>query len=304
MTRAQITYLLAAGILAFPPHPLDNLRIGTFELASQDTTGLTGPPNVAAWDTLNKGVNDGDVEHRKKAIAAAGTICSDKQAVELVARGLKDKDLVVRQTAAATLGEMKSPDAIPYLKAALEDSPEVSFTAAKSLWQLGDADGTREFFQEVLEGERKDTPTKMQSAGRMAKKKLRPGSLALMGVKEATGVMFGPASYGITAVQELIKEGKKDSGTPGRAVAAEILGKDSDPYALTLLEWALADDSWAVRVSVAKALGERGNIGTIPKLMPLLSDEHHAARYMAAASIVRLNQKGRTVAFAPVTGGR
>ena len=95
-------------------------------------------------------------------------------------------------------------------------------------------------------------------------------------------------------MQEIIKEGKKDSGTPGRAVAAEILGKDSDPYALTLLEWALADDSWAVRVAVSKALGERGNIGTIPKLMPLLSDEHHAVRYMAAASIVRLNLKGQT----------
>ncbi len=294
MTRAQITYLLAAGILAFPPRPPDNLRIGTFELASQDTTGLTGPPNVAAWDTLNKGVDDGDSEHRKKAIAAAGTVGPDKQAVELVSRGLKDKDLLVRQTAAATLGEMKSPDAIPHLRAALDDSPEVSFTAAKSLWKLGEQDSTREFFQEVLEGERKDTPTRMQSASRMAKKKLRPGSLALMGVKEATGVMFGPASYGITAVQELIKEGKKDSGTPGRAVAAEILGKDSDPYALTLLEWALADDSWAVRVAVSKALGERGNIESIPKLMPLLSDEHHAVRYMAAASIVRLNLKGQT----------
>jgi HEAT repeat protein len=294
MTRAQITYLLAAGILAFPPRPVDNLRIGTFELASQDTTGLTGPPNVAAWDTLNKGVDDGDAEHRRNAIAAAGTIC-DKQAVELVARGLKDKDLLVRQTAAATLGEMKSQDAIPHLKAALDDSPEVSFTAAKSLWQLGDED-TREFFQEVLEGERKDVPGKMHGAARLAKKKLRPGSLALMGVKEATGVMFGPASIGITAVQEAIKEGKKDSGTPGRAVAAEILGKDSDPYALTLLEWALAYDSWAVRVAVSKALGERGNIGTIPKLMPLLSDEHHAVRYMAAASIVRLNHKGQTQA--------
>lgn len=295
MTRAHITYLLAAGILAFPPHPLDDSRIEAFELASQETTGLTGPPNVAAWDTLNRGVNDGDAEHRKKAIAAAGSVGPEKQAVELVARGLKDKDILVRQTAAATLGEMKSSDAIPYLKAALDDNPEVSFTAAKSLWQLGDAD-TREFFQEVLEGERKDTPSKMQSAGRMAKKKLRPGSLALMGVKEATGVMFGPASFGITAVQEAIKEGKKDSGAPGRAVAAEILGKDSDPYALTLLEWALADDSWAVRVAVSKALGERGNIGSIPKLMPLLSDEHHAVRYMAAASIVRLNLK---VAGAP-----
>src|SRR5260370_29433424 len=111
MTRAQITYLLAAGILAFPPRPPDNLRIGTFELASQDTTGLTGPPNVAAWDTLNEGVNDEDVEHRKKAIAAAGTIGSDKQSVGLVARGLKDTDLVVRQSAAATIGQFKVPDA-------------------------------------------------------------------------------------------------------------------------------------------------------------------------------------------------
>src|SRR5258708_10606662 len=115
MPRTQITYLLAAGILAFPPHPLDNLRIGTSELASQDTTGLTGPPNVAAWDTLNKGVDDGDAEHRRKAIAAAGTVGPDKQAVELVARGLKDKDLLVRQTAAATLGEMNSQDASPHL---------------------------------------------------------------------------------------------------------------------------------------------------------------------------------------------
>ncbi len=293
MTRAQITYLLAAGILAFPPSPPADFRIAIFELASQDITGLTGPPNGAAWETLNKGVEDGDAEHRKKAIAAAGTIGPDKQAVELVARGLKDKDIFVRQTAAATLGEMKSPDAIPPLQAALDDSPEVSFTAAKALWQLGDT-SVDDFFQQVLEGERKNTPGRMQSAGRKAKKKLQPGSLALMGIKEATGVMFGPASFGITAVQEAIKEGKKDSGAPGRAVAAEILGKDSDPYALTLLEWALGDESWAVRAAVAKALGERGNIGTIPKLMPLLTDEHHAVRYMAAASIVRLNLKGQT----------
>jgi len=125
MTRAHITYLLAAGVVAFPPHPLDDSRIEAFELASQETTGLTGPPNVAAWGTLNKGVNDSDTEHRKKALAAAGSVGPEKQAVELVARGLKDKDLLVRQTAAATLGEMKSPDAIPYLKEALDDSPEV-----------------------------------------------------------------------------------------------------------------------------------------------------------------------------------
>jgi HEAT repeat protein len=293
MTRAQITYLLATGILAFPPSPPADFRTATFELASQDITGLTGPPNGAAWETLTKGLEDGDSDHRKKTLAAAGTIGSDKKAVEFVARGLKDKDVLVRQTAATTLGEMNSKDAIPDLQAALDDSPEVAFTAAKSLWQLGDTT-VDEFFQEVLEGERKNTPGKMKSASRMAKKKLKPGSLAFMGVKEATGVMFGPASFGVTAVQEAIKEGRKDSGVPGRAVAAEILGKDSDPYALTLLEWALDDDSWAVRVAVAKALGERGNIGSVPKLMPLLKDEHHGVRYMAAASIVKINLKGQT----------
>jgi HEAT repeat protein len=46
-----------------------------------------------------------------------------------------------------------------------------------------------------------------------------------------------------------------------------------------------------VRVAVAKALGERGNQDTIPKLVPLLSDDRHAVRYMAAASIIKLNLK-------------
>ena len=46
-----------------------------------------------------------------------------------------------------------------------------------------------------------------------------------------------------------------------------------------------------MRVAVAKALGERGNHDTIPKLAPLLTDDRHAVRYMAAASIIKLNLK-------------
>src|SRR5262249_16941554 len=103
--------------------------------------------------------------------------------------------------------------------------------------------------------------------------------------KEATGTFLGPASMGITVAQEALK----DAGVPGRTAAAEILGKDPDPYALTLLEWALGDKSWAVRAAVAKALGNRGNRDTIPKLRPLLTDDRHAVRYLAAASIVKLS---------------
>jgi HEAT repeat protein len=92
-------------------------------------------------------------------------------------------------------------------------------------------------------------------------------------------------------MQEALKETKTDSGAAGRSIAAELLSKDTDPYALTLLEWAVGDGNWAVRLAVAKALGERGNESTIPKLRPLLSDNRHAVRYMAAASILKLSQK-------------
>jgi len=43
---------------------------------------------------------------------------------------------------------------------------------------------------------------------------------------------------------------------------------------------------------VAKALGKRGNAGTIPKLQALLTDTHPAVAYMAAASIIRLGSVG------------
>jgi HEAT repeat protein len=74
-------------------------------------------------------------------------------------------------------------------------------------------------------------------------------------------------------------------------VVAGILAKDPDPNTVSLLEWALRDDSSAVRAAVAKALGSCGNKDTVLKLAPLLSDDSHTARYMAAAAIIRLNLK-------------
>lgn len=277
--RLPLTSLLAFGLVAFPQSP------------SVETPPVSDPYARVAWVTLATGFDDADAPHRKQAVEATGTIGPMLPAVKMVAlKGLQDKDVTVRQTAAATLGQMGSPDAIPYLKTALEDKPEVAFTAAKALWALGDTTG-RTIFEEVLEGQRPDGPGKMQKMMKNAKKRLKPEQLALMGVSEASG-MLGPAGIGIQAVQEAIKEAKGASdGIPGRAIAAEVLGKDSDPYALTLLEWALGDDNWAVRVAVCKALGERGNQETIQKLQPMLNDQHHAVRYMAAASMVKLSLK-------------
>ena len=281
--RLPLASLLTLGLLAFPQSP------------TVDPPALSNPYARLAWLTLNQGFQENDSNHRKQAIEAAGSVGSTPEAVKLVAKGLEDKEVINRQAAAATLGQMGSQDAVPYLKNALEDKPEVAFTAAKALWNLGDTTG-RTIFQEVLEGERPDGPTKMQKAMKDAKKRFKPDQLAMMGVSEVSG-MLGPAGIGVQAVTEAVKELKGVSGgIPGRAVAAEVLSKDSDPYALTLLEWSLGDNNWAVRVAVCKALGERGNDATIAKLQPMLNDDRHAVRYMAAASMVKLSLKTQSTA--------
>jgi HEAT repeat protein len=281
--RLPLASLLTFGLLAFPQSP------------TVDPPAVSNPYARVAWLTINQGFGESDANHRRQAIEAAGSVGAVPEAVKLVAKGLEDKEVLNRQTAAATLGQMGSQDAIPYLKNALEDKPEVAFTAARALWNLGDTTG-RTIFQEVLQGERADGPTKMQKAMKDAKKRLKPDQLALMGLSEVSG-MLGPAGIAVEAATEAVKELKGTaSGIPGRALAAEVLGKDSDPYALTLLEWSLGDNNWAVRVAVCKALGERGNDATIAKLQPMLNDDHHAVRYMAAASMVKLSLKGPSTA--------
>lgn len=248
--------------------------------------------SASAWETLDKGLRDDDSEHRKKAIVAVGSIGAAPEAVKRVVQALHDKSTLVRQTAAATLGEMGSPDAIPELKISLDDDQaEVSFTAAKALASLGDPSG-REIFWQVMQGQRKDGPGFIEGALRNAKRRLSPDKLALMGAKEAAGLL-GPASIGVEIAAELVKEAKKSSGAAGRVVVAEIIAKDPDPNSVSLLEWALRDDSSTVRAAVAEALGECGTSETPAKLAALLSDDSHAPRYMAAASIVKLNLKFR-----------
>ena len=262
--------------------------------AVQKTATVVPPadnsPSAQAWQVLDKGLGEANPEKRRQAIAAAGAMGPTEHAMKIVVHGLDDKDTLVRQTAAAELGEMRSSQAIPYLKKALDDTTEVSFTAAESLWKLGDKSG-RDVFKGVLEGELNNSPGMITGAVRDAKHKLRnPKILALMGVQEAAGALLGPASMGIMVAKEALQ----DSGSSGRVLASRYLSEDPDPYALTLLEWALADKNWAVRAAVARALGLRGNAATIAKLQPLLSDSHPAVAYMAAAAIIRLSSLAET----------
>ena len=254
------------------------------------TAAAAEGPEQTSWTVLDTASRCSNVEVRLAAVAALETMGADN--VHAVNRLLvllkKDKDPRVRKAAALSLGRMKAQQAIPDLRTALEDNNEVAFGAAQALINLGDSGG-RNTLIAVLDGEKPDTPGIMTNAKREAERRIHhPASTAIFGVEGAAGPFIGPGYMGIEAITDTNNlRGKSD---PGRIAAIDSLAKDPDPYAVTLLEWALGNSSVLVRAEAAKSLGSRGNTTSIAKLRPLLLDRHSQVRTMAAASIIRLSQ--------------
>ncbi len=243
------------------------------------------------WEILNGGAKEGNPEKRIGALAALASLGPLPEAVSLVEKGLHDEDASVRRTAAEALGSMGACTSVHALRGALDDTEEVGFAAARSLWQLGDLGGET-IFWEILTGERKDAPGMFQGMVRDAKRQMRsPGKLAMMAVKNVSGTFLGPGAMGVTLAENALK----DQGAAGRIIAVCMLENDPHKEALAVLEWALADNNPAVRAAVCRALGHRGNRATIDKLKSLAEDskEKDPVRYMAAAAILRLSAARR-----------
>ena len=258
-------------------------------------------PNVAAWDVLRVGLSENNVDKRKQAVLAIASIGPAPEVIELLNSGLRDKDPVVRQTAAAAIADSKMRQCIPNLKAALSDTGEVAFVAAKALWEMGDQSG-RDVLLEIITGELKDDAGFFEGALRDVKSKLRNRKYLLQrGALEASFALLGPFGMGINLAQDMMK----DSGAPTRALALTMLAQHCDARSVQLMEWALTGDkNNLVRAAAAKSLGRCGNLGSVPKLMLLLAEQSEAVRYMAAASVVRLSieRPGRGPAVQSSTG--
>jgi len=147
----------------------------------------------SAWDLLNHALADGNPVKRGQALTALGLIGSTApHVVDLLEAGLTDKDATVRQTAAVVMGDIGAKQAIPMLKKALDDdSGEVSFAAARSLWLMGDQSG-REVFWAVLAGDQKTGPGMIQG------QKSTPGS---MWMSERRGIARGPSATSASTPQ-------------------------------------------------------------------------------------------------------
>lgn len=245
-----------------------------------------------AWKILAQGTSENNANKRKLALSAMVIAGTNPRAVTMVVSLLKDREVDVRQMAASVLGDMNARAAIPELEEALDDeAPEVSFTAARSLWSLGDRRGM-DVLLAVLNGERGASAGLMKGTIRDARKRLRdPAGLAMLGVREGAGMFLGPAAMGIMVFEEL----RKDGSASARTLSAETLAKGADPAILTILEEALDDKNWLVRAAVVKALAMRGSRSSIPHVETMLADKQEAVRYIAAASLIRLEGMPRKV---------
>jgi HEAT repeat protein len=250
-----------------------------------DTESKT--PMQQALDVVQEGRSETNVLKRRQFLMSLA--CAGKSSVTipiLEADLATGKQPEIRQAAAAALGAAKSTASIPKLQKALEDEPDIAFTAARSLWQLGDRSG-REFFEQILSGEKVESPGMLKSSLRDARLRMaNPKALALMGVKEGLAMFLGPAAMGVTVYQELMK----DQGATTRAIAATMLATDTHKESLKALEEGLSDKNWIVRATCAKALAERSSIASIPKLANLLDDKADEPRYTSAAAIIRLEE--------------
>jgi len=140
--RGLISFILQVGLLWG--------GLTAAEGVEQPNKGET--PAARAWNVLTDGINAKKFGDRMMALKALGDLGPNVKGIQLVAGVLKDDDPDIRAQAAATLGEMKSRTAIRPLRKALGDeAPQVSFAAAKSLWQLGDTTGRRVLL-DVLQG--------------------------------------------------------------------------------------------------------------------------------------------------------
>jgi HEAT repeat protein len=205
---------------------------------------------------------------------------------------LKDKDDGVRVLAATSLGEIKARAAIPALREALDDkSAQVAFAAAQALWKMDDRSG-RDVFYEILDGERKASPSLLKSKMHEANQDMHsPSALALISINEASGALLGPFSMGVS----MIEEAAKNSSAPIQSLCAQMLADDNNKTTVDELEDALSDKNWTIRAAAARALAKLNATRALPDLKDMmLNDKSQPARFAAAAAIVKLDEHPAT----------
>lgn len=237
---------------------------------------------------LKEGLTEKNPEKRKEAVIALSLEGVRDEVFPLLTNALSDSDVNVRIAACVSLGETKDKRAIAPLETALNDDvPEVSFAAAQALWQMDQQSG-KQVLLAVLAGEQSTSSSYLSKQKRDAMRLMKnPNGLFKFALK--TGIGFIPlpgVGAGFSSMQALTK----DVNLSGRALAALLLAKDTDPDSLKLLEEALTDKDWSVRAAATHSLALRNTPEVRKELVPLFEDKKEEVRYRAAAAYLRLEK--------------
>jgi HEAT repeat protein len=254
-------------------------------------TALPGPSPAATdaqcTDLLQHALTARNPDTRKEAVVAL-SLASDRSPLLTLLIGMADdKDVPVRLAVVASLAEVKAKAVIDALHKALRDPvPEVSFAAAKALWNLHDPAGKQALLS-VVQGETKTASGYITGEMRQAMRMMHtPATTFLYAMRQGMGFVPVPGlGEGIASMQALLT----DPGISGRATAVLLLGKDNDPKLLPALKDALYDKNWTVRAAAVHSLALRNDPALKTELAPLIDDDKEGVRLRAAAGWLRLS---------------
>jgi HEAT repeat protein len=229
---------------------------------------------------------DKNPDTRKEAAAALGLAGANEPYTTEIGSLVEDKDLYVRLAALQSLVDVRKKDAIPALNKALYDeTPEVSFAAAKALWSLNDPAG-RGALLGVVSGENKAASSAMTAKKRDMVRLLHTPHGLMMFVFQ-TGVGFAPVpglGEGMSSLTMILT----DSGVSGRAAALLLLSTERSPEVLQAIREGFKDKDVSVRSAAVHAMAVRDDPAYMEELLPLMDDPKEAVKLRAAAGYVRL----------------
>jgi HEAT repeat protein len=247
----------------------------------------TTKPDAQCAGILQQALSSHNPDTRKQAVIALSLASERSALMPLLLAMVDDKDVQVRVAVVASLADVKGKQAINALHKALEDPvPEVSFAAAKALWNLHDPAGKQALLA-VVEGDSKTASGYITSEMRTALRMMHtPTTTFLYAVREGMGFVPVPGlGQGIASMQAILT----DPGVSGRATAVLLLGKDKDPALIPALKDALYDKNWTVRAAAVHSLALRNDPSIEKDLLPLLEDDKEGVRLRTAAACLRLS---------------
>ena len=268
--------------------------LSSYILHAQTSDGL---PASRARDVLKAGAADPDPDTRREVAVVLSVIGTGDRATSLLETLAKDKDPLVREPAIISIGELKDPALAKLVVAALNDNvPEVAFAAARTLFQLKQAEGKRVLI-EVVEKETKAKSGFAQAKLREVTRKMkRPKSAFLFVARQGVGFIPVPGlGEGFSALNSLVN----DADFSARATALLVLAPDNSVEVRDLIEQAFNDEDWSMRAAAVQIASSRNERQWRTRLIPLFEDSNRRVRYRAAAMYLRLERSSSGTKAAP-----